>query len=202
MAENRVIIEGGFPPGNPVNVTGTVTSTPTGTQTVAGTVGSVITTNPNFSGVYLFSSPNTAGVALANNFVTLYNPVGSGKNVILGGAVTSCITGAASNVTDAMTIFRFFGAPTGGVVQTPVKFKTSYPNPVAEVRTGNPTVTVDGPISMTPPALGTTIGLLHVAMVPAGFGEFTLAPGEGLVLRTLTGDTDQRWNLSQVWGEM
>lgn len=193
MAENVVRIEGSVP------------TIPSGTQTVSGFVTASLVKDPSLAGVYIFSLDEVPGVAAANNYLSLFNPIGSGKNVIFVGAFISCVTAGGSSVTAPMRGFRA-AAISGGTLQADsasVRFITANPDPVAEVRTGNPSATLDGAIFNSPPAISATTGStsVHAALVPSGTGPFLLVPGEGIVLRTSAGDTDLRWNLSFVWAE-
>lgn len=198
MAESTVRIDGTVP------VTGTVIATPTGTQAVSGTVSSIATKDPTITGVYVYSNDVAAGVVAANNFLSLFNPVGSGKTVIFAGAFLSCTSIAAITSPAPMRGFRITTA-TGGTLQatnTVAEFISTMPTQVAEIRTGNPTVTLGPAIFNSPPAVGAgVIAPVHTVPVPPGTGPFTLAPGEGIVLRTASGDVDMSWSISVVWME-
>lgn len=201
-----------------VRIDGVVPTSPTGTQNVAitgqpisvtgGPVTQYSVQNPAIDGVYIFSAAGLAGVVAANTFLTIYNPVGSGKIVSIGGAFVSMVAAAASGATAPMRGYRFAGAPTGGTVQaaaTIAKFATAYPNASAEIRLGNPTVTLGAALWNTPPAVTTGAGggqFIHAVEVPPGVGPFSLAEGEGVALNTSAGDTDQVWNISIAWAEI
>lgn len=164
------------------------------------------TTNPAIVGSYDFSIGNTPGVVAANNFMTLFNPVASGRNVLFGGAFISSAAAGATSTAEPMRGFRITTA-TGGALQAVAdiaKFNTASPNPVAEVRTGNPSVTLGAAIFNSPPTISASVGstAVHAVAVPPAAGPFILAQGEGVVLRTSAGDTDQSWNLSIVWVEL
>lgn len=203
MAEKTVRIEGTVP------VSGSLT--PSGTQNVT-IVGNTSTTplfttgapNPAVAGTYVFSIGNVPGVAAANNFLSVFNPVGSGKNMFFGAAYISMGTTAPVGNTEPMNVFRITAA-SGGTLQAASavgKFQTTMADPTAEVRIGNPTVTVGAQLSNTPgisPNPGSTP--VHIVTVPSIAPPFILAPGEGVAMRALNGDTDQRWNLSIVWSE-
>jgi len=154
---------------------------------------------------YVYSFANTAGVVAANNFLTLYNPVGSGKTITLGGVFISCSTTGPSNATDPMRGFRISAAPTGGTVQaasTVTKSVSSTAATIADIRIANPTATALTPFFNSPAlnsgAQGT--GVVHQIINPPGTA-FLLVPGEGVLLQTATGTTAQRWNVSVAWGE-
>ncbi|HEY6021929.1 MAG TPA: hypothetical protein VIY48_19295 [Candidatus Paceibacterota bacterium] len=189
MAENAVRIEGG-----------TVTAVPTGVANVTAV------RSTSIKGVYDFSLPQAVGVVAANNFISLFNPVGSGRVLSLGSVFISSSTTAASTITEPLRGFRITSA-TGGTLQTTsaiAHFITSDPDTLAEVRTGNPTVTLGAPFLNSPPFSGGAAGsgTVHVIPVPGGLAPFTMVEGEGMVLRTNSGDIDQRWNISIVWSEV
>lgn len=194
MAEKRVLIEGMY---EGATFSG-VTQNPMPTVTVI---------NPAIDGVYVFSIANVPGVALANNFVSLFNPLGSGKVLSLGGFFFSSTSAGAASETEPMRVFRITAASAGTLANNATdvaKFQTAYPTPVAQIRTANPTVTLGAPFVNSPPVI--TVGSggtgVHEVPLPAGLGAFTLAPGEGVVIRTALGDTDQRWNITSVWAEV
>lgn len=227
MAEQRVFVDN--PATNPVNVTGSVTSTPggtqdvnvvspnplptspTGTQNVSLTASSAtVSTTPVRSaaidGVFVFSIGNVTGVAAANNYLTLFNPVGSGKTVSFGSAFISSTAAGGTSVTDPMQGFRITAA-SGGTLQVDsavAKFISSEPDPVAEVRTGTVTATLGPQVFNSPPALASTVGStnVHIIPVPGGLAPFLLAEGEGIAFRQAVGDVDLRWNMSIVWAEI
>lgn len=208
MSELRVNVDN--PSTSPVNVTGSITTSPSGTQNVAVT-GQPITTlavkDPAITGAYVFSADEVVGVVAANNYLSIFNPVGSGKTIMFAGAFLSAVTAGGSAVTAPMRAYRAT-AISGGTLQADsasAKFVTSYPDPVAEIRTGNPAATLDGAIFNSPPALSAGSGstAIHpVIAIASGIGTFLLAPGEGVVMRQTTGDVDLRWNLSITWAEI
>lgn len=194
-----------------VRIEGSVPTTPSGTQNVAITGNSSTTPlyttmapNPLVAGTYVFSIGNVPGVAAATNFISVFNPVGSGKSLFFGAAYISVSGAAPIANTEPMNIFRITAASVGTLQAASAigKFQTTMADPVAEVRTGNPTVTTGAQLSNTPGIVanpGSTS--VHIVTVPAVAPPFVLAPGEGVVMRALNGDTDQRWNLSIVWSE-
>lgn len=209
MAEQRVFVDNSS--SFPIPVTGSVTSTPSGTQNVNITnpLSDPVHVTPvkdnAITGVYVFSADEVPGVAAANNYLSLFNPVGSGKSMYVGGAFISCVTAGGSTVTAPMRGFRVTTA-TGGVLQATSaisKFITANPDSIAEVRTGNPTVTLGAGIFNSPPAISAGSGTtaVHQVLIPPNSGPFLLAPGEGIVFRETTSDTDLRWNLSISWAE-
>lgn len=169
------------------------------TVTVAG-----VRKDPAVYGVYLASVSLQVGVVAANNFFSLFNPVGSGKFLSLGGFFFSSYGIGSTTASEPMRGFRITDASGGAAFTDIAKFDSRYRDPVAEVRTTNPTVTLGPPIFNSPPPLGTGgIGtqFVHAVDIPPGAGSFTLLPGEGVVARTASGDVDQFWNITCVWGE-
>lgn len=177
---------------NPISVQGTVT-------TVPGISSSV-------TGVYAFTVLDAPGVVAANNFVSLFNPIGSGKNLVLfGGSISSYIAGGGSTTKNSMQVQRVTAASAGTLQATSAiaKFVSTYANPVAEVRTGNPTVTLGANFIAAPPPINpNTNNYVYEIEPPPGVGPFLIVPGEGIVVRTAVGDTDQNWDINIVWGEV
>lgn len=152
---------------------------------------------------FTFNLPDVTGVVAANNYLSLFNPIGSGKTIVIYRATITPWTTAASNTFVSMQALRVTAA-SGGSLQTPNKFMSSQAASIAEVRTSNPTVTTTGNtiFSAAPPlsagAQGATAQL--VTEIPSG-ATFVLAPGEGIVAQTSSGNTGQKWNFSLTWLE-
>ena len=148
-----------------------------------------------------------AGVNAANNFLSLFNPVGSGKVISVGaGYVSSYATVNTSIPTVPMNLFRITAA-SGGTLQTNstavAKFQTSQPTSIAEVRTGNPTLTVGAQLANIAPAEGVFATDQFIQAAPSVYPPFTLAEGEGVAYRqTAAGQTTTFWNFSIVWAEL
>lgn len=166
--------------------------------------------NPSVKGAYVFSVGAVPGVVAANNFISLFNPSGSGRTISLGAAYTSSFAIAAALTPAPMNGFRVTAA-SAGTLQTNStavsKFQTSFPGSIAEIRTGNPTCTIGAQIFNASPVVTTggsagSSTLQNVAAAPAVYPPFTLAEGEGIVLRTLSGLVTTLWNLSIVWAEV
>lgn len=182
-----------------------ITTVPSGTQAVSGTISTYNITNPNAIGSNNFSISAVPGVVAANNFISLFNPVGSGVNLMFNGAFISCSSTANNGAGVPLRGLRITAA-SGGTLQTNstaiAKFKSSDATSVAEIRIGNPTVTLGAPIFNSPPAVGTNQTTpVHAMVPPPAAGPYTLVPGEGIVLRTESGLTSQVWNMSIVWSE-
>lgn len=194
MAENRVIIDG-------------MTSNLVYPGTSTNPLPVIITANPQIDGTYILSIANVPGTVLPQTFITLFNPVGSGKQVIVGGMFISTVAAAGTAATQPTRIHRISAAPTGGSVVSAVdifKFNTSNPDPVSVLRIGNPTAVLQAPASNTPPPVTTGAGggqFVHEVDPPTGT-TVLLAPGEGVAVHNSTGDTAQRWNISLAWAEV
>ncbi len=211
MAENRILVEGMYPPGTALPVSGTVTTNPSGTQNVAVTgqpLSFYMVQNPSLDGAYVYSQAEVPGVAAANNFMTLTNPVGSGKTIVFAGAfISSFIVGDTGATITSMRGYRAT-AVSGGTLQaasTVGKFQTLQPDPVGQIRTGGVTATIGTALFNSPPYIGaakSSSPFVHQVPIPPQGGLFTLAEGESMALRTEVGDVDTRWNLSLAWGEI
>lgn len=208
-------------PSGTQTVSGTVTSTPSGTQNVAITgqpINMVMTANTSSTplytvagmpaGVNLYSTLvfDTLGVVAANNFLSVFNPIGSGKTLVFYQFTCFPWATAATSATVSMLVFRTTAASAGTLVAAANvgKFSTASPNSVAEVRTGNPTTTnATVPILAIPPAVTaapTGIGSVASIVPPTG-ASFVCAPGEGVVARTTAGAIGQLWDMGFTWSE-
>lgn len=155
---------------------------------------------------YTTSIHDVPGVVAANNFISVFNPSGSGKTLIFYALfVIPWAIGVTTGVA-SMRIDRISASSGGTLVPTTSigKFITSSPNSVAEVRTGNPTLTKVGLSigSFPPPLTGSKQGASS-ALSNAGVGgaSFACLPGEGISYSTSSGDVDQMWNLGFIWSE-
>lgn len=142
------------------------------------------------------------GVAAANNYVSLFNPVGSGKIMLPTGFFISSTCVTPLDLTDPMRVLRITASSGGNLVATAdvAKFSTAHPNHTAELRTGNPTVTLGAAIINSPQPIDKRSSNVHQIDLPPG-ASFVCRPGEGLVLRTEAGNTGVFWNVSLVWVE-
>lgn len=148
------------------------------------------------------------GVVAANNFLSIFNPAGSGRLFTVLLYRVYPYAGAASTATNSMAAWRT-SAASGGTLRSNAtdvsKFDTAQLNSVAEVRVGNPTVTLVNtvPVAAVPPAItaaGAGVGPA-VSVEPPSGALFRIRPGEGVVARTAAGDVDQLWTLSISWYE-
>lgn len=210
MPEKTIAVTNPELSNRPLVVSGTVTAVPTGTQDVNILTSAILNTtaarSPSIKGVFVFSIGNVVGIAAANNYLTLFNPSGSGKILSFGSAFISSMAAGGTTVTDPMQGFRITAA-SGGTLQAAsatAKFISSEPAPIGEIRTGTVTATLGAQLFNSPPAISATTGStnVHIIPVPGGLQPFTLVEGEGIALRQATGDTDLRWNMSIVWAEI
>lgn len=152
----------------------------------------------------VFEAP---GVVAANNFLSVFNPVGSGKLVTILLYRVYPYAAGATTATSSMAAWRT-SAASGGTLRTNstdvAKFDTAEPNSITEVRVGNPTCTLVGsnPVAAIPPAITTGAGGgSGVAVEPPGGATFRVRPGEGVVARTAAGNVNQLWTVVISWYE-
>ena len=174
---------------------------------INGLLGTFPVINPVFKGGYVYSNAQVSGVVAANNYLSLANPVGSGRVITVAGVFISSVVVADIGVTVDPMRGWLATAISGGTLQlasTIGKVRSTMPTPVGEIRIGNPAATLGGSWFNSPPLIGASkASAPFVHQVPATIasGTITLLPGEGTVLRTESGDVDQRWNLSIAWNE-
>lgn len=181
MAENVIRIEGITP--------------------ISGLMPVVETAPTGVSDAYGYSMHDIPGVVAANTFLSVFNPLGSGKNLYLVQVVVSRFAIGSSTGAVSLEISRT-SAASGGVLQPAseiVKANTSDPDTVAEVRTGNPTTTIVAEVIAFSPPLGGNWSTTADVVTGSPTTPFSLQPGEGIAYRTQSGDTNQRWNITQYW---
>lgn len=171
-------------------------------------IGTYTVQSPIIKAAYVYSLLDAPGSTnTPNNFISLYNPVASGKTLVLLGTFISCYVASGGSTTRNSMHGHLASAISGGTLVTAssiAKFQSSFANPTAEVRTGNPTATTAAEFFQSPPPIGTTASQ-YVHSVGYGAstngGGFVFAPGEGMVIQTNNGNINQTWNISLVWGE-
>lgn len=175
---------------------------------VSGTLATFLAASPAIKGAYIASITDAPGVVAANNFMTLVNPVASGKTIVILGTFVSTYVASGASTTRNSLQGQAATAVSGGsllAVSAIGKFVSTMSNAVAEVRTGNPAATAGANLFNSPPPIGVTASQF-VHSVGGGAstasGPLTLLAGEGLVIRTAAGNTSQTWNISVVWGEI
>lgn len=152
---------------------------------------------------YTAAIQDAPGVVAANNFLSVFNPGGSGKVVIFYASIVLPWASGATATAVSMNTFRTTAASAGSL-QTADKFSSASPAAAAVVRIGNPTVTTTGAsLGAFPPAMTAAAGGAspNALSAPAG-ASFVCVPGEGLVLTTASGNVNQLWNLGFIWAEV
>lgn len=155
---------------------------------------------------YFHTVADAPGVVAANTFMSVLNPVGSGKLVVFFQAEIKSYSVGASLAASSIHAHRISAASGGTQIAAAnvSRFVTTWANPVAEVRVGNPTITQVGLVlnAWPPPIAPTeaTFGGGFSTSTPPGAG-FVCLPGEGLAFFTNSGDVDQRWNITPIWAE-
>src|SRR6478752_4988367 len=86
-------------------VSGTVTTVPSGTQNVAITGQPIATTPGAIAGqnFYFYNLQDAPGVVAANNFLSIFNPAGSGKNITAYQVIVNPWAAAAATTDVSMT---------------------------------------------------------------------------------------------------
>lgn len=159
--------------------------------------------DPSWTGVYFHAVVDAAGTVASNNYLSVFNPVGSGKIAIALGFIAGSYSTATVTGAQSLTAFRTTAASAGTQITAPnvSRFLTAFPNPASEVRVGNPTATTTGNkmIGIVPVIGGGAQTGTTVAPTPGA--SFVFLPGEGIVFNVPAGDTDQFWNMQYVWAE-
>lgn len=144
------------------------------------------------------------GVAAANNFLTIANPSASAIKVCFDRIhVRSNAAGEATG--QPPMIISLASSISGGSLVTNstgvARLRSAFPTAQAQIRTTNPTATAGAPVytirSVESSGAGTGPGVEFDGLHPF----FCLEPGEGIVFRTASGDTDQRWVIGIMWQE-
>lgn len=162
--------------------------------------------NPAFLGGYVFSEDEHPGVVAAENHMALTNPVGSGKVITLAGVFISQANIAAVSVASPIRGYLATGVSGGTLQPASVigKVRSTMSDPVGQIRVNGVTATLGAAWFNSPPLFSTgAASATFVHQVPAtvASGSMTLLPGESTVIRTESGDTDQRLNISIAWNE-
>ena len=153
---------------------------------------------------YIFSMDSVANVATANNYLSLFNPTGSGRVIIVGGFFISSSLLTSSSITASLRGWRI-SAASGGTLQADSavgKVQSRFPDPIAQVRTENPTVTLGAALFNSPSPIQDKAAPVHDVALPSIGAVFTMVPGEGIVLRSESGiGVGATWNITAVWAE-
>jgi hypothetical protein len=154
---------------------------------------------------YFHAAIDMPGVVAANTFLSIFNPVGSGKTVSFFSIAPDSYATGASSTPSSLVVDRTTAASGGTQIAAANinKLITIQPNSIAEVRTNNPTITKSGiTLYSWPPPLATGVGGSSSAYssVPPGQGFFCL-PGQGIALSTPAGNINQVWSIKVTWAE-
>lgn len=167
-----------------------------------------LATIPPGAQVYQYVVADAPGTAASQNFMSVFNPVGSGKNIVTAAFIVESYAIGASTTPNSLQLFRTTAASGGTLVSAAniTKYITSQTNSIAEVRTGNPSATLltgNVPLSFAQPPVGSGLGDNGATLVQAATGAApTLKPGEGIVFNTAAGNTNQVWNIQLIWLEL
>lgn len=178
------------------------------TSAINGLIGSYPVTNPAFKGGYVYSRAQTAGVVAANNYLALFNPLGSGRSLVVAGVfISSSIVGDITATADPMRgwLATLISGGTLEPASAIGKVRSTMPTPAGQIFINNPAATLGASWFNSPPVLGVAkqaSPFVHQIPAAVAGGPITLLPGEGTVIRTESGDTDQRWNVSIAWSEV
>ncbi len=157
---------------------------------------------------YIYSSQQMVG-STAVNYVygSLYNPVSSGKNLVVQRMETR--VQATTTATYIAINFRRISTSTGGTLVTAANLapkNSSSGTATAEVRNTGPTVTYTSPttsrlsVVITPGAVNQINGIQELQITTND--EFILKPGEGIAMQMeAAGDTDQKVFFAVQWYE-
>jgi hypothetical protein len=153
---------------------------------------------------YVFSIDAVQNQAGAYVFLSLFNPAGSGRVILVGGIFISSTLLTSSSITSSMRGWRISTASAGTLQadSAVTKVRGHFPDPTAEVRTSDPTVTLGSAFFNSPAPIADKQAPVHEIENPPGLPPFTCAPGEGIALRTASGiGIGATWNLSVAWAE-
>jgi hypothetical protein len=160
---------------------------------------------PSGAHVYQFAMVDTPGVVAANNFLSHFNPAASGKTAAPLGLVIQPYAINNSSTPNSMTLFRTSAASVGTLISaaTITRWNPGIdPNPVTEIRTGNPTVTTTGlALIGIAPIVSSGASSNSAALVAPFTIPPTLPNSTGLVFTTAAGNVNQLWNIQYTWME-
>lgn len=157
---------------------------------------------PRPQGIYLHSIAEVQGTVEPQTFMTVFNPVGSGRNLALATVAISYSNTNPATEPAPMRGWRISAASGGTLIAAAdiAKFNTLASNSVAQVRVGNPTATLVQPVFNSPAPIDNRSSNVHSVDIPAG-ATFLIRPGEGLAIHKEAGITSAFWNVTTVWAE-
>jgi len=155
--------------------------------------------------VYFHAVVKAPGVSgLPNEFLSVFNPSASGRAVIALGFICQSYSINSATSTEPLQVFRTTAASGGSLTAAGNvnRFDPLHPDPVAQVRTSNPTVTKSGLVMLgIAPVISVGTGSNGQTVAPTPGASFIIYPGTGITFGTADGDADQIWNLQFIWGE-
>ena len=153
-------------------------------------------------GVYLHSIAEVQGTVEPQTFMTLFNPVGSGRVLALSTVALSYTNVNPATEPAPMRGWRI-SATTGGTLIAAAdmaRFDNLQSNPVGQVRVSNPTPTLTQALFNSPAPIDNRSSAVHNVDIPAG-AQFLIRPGEGLAIHKEAGIVSASWNVTMVWAE-
>lgn len=161
--------------------------------------------DPTYISAYIWAIHDQPATVAAKNFLSLFNPSGSGRSLIVLGVTVADYSVNSVTAATSMEVWRTTAASGGTQITGPNvnRFLTAAPDPLAEVRINNPTVTLAGADALIgfPPSLGSGAQSPNTVSPTPG-ASFVILPGQGVVFVQNAGDVDERWNLQIVWAEV
>lgn len=156
---------------------------------------------------YSYGIDDVPGSVAVSNFVSFFNPPGSGKIMLVFQATVGAYAVGVSSTDTSMSV-RLLTSASGGTLVDPdtiYPLRSDWPNPKVEVRIDNPTIGLGAPATLVsfPPAITSGIGggVTSSVTTPTATGV-PYGPGEGLVFRTEAGNVNQRWDVLFIWAEV
>lgn len=156
---------------------------------------------------FLFSMDMVPNVAAANNYVSLFNPSGSGKVVALASLFISSTLFTSSSIPNSLRGYRISTASGGSLVTNSTDIASiqghlTGADSAVQIRTGNPTCTLGPALFNSPSPIQDKAAPVHDVDLPPTAPPFTLFPGQGVVLRSTAGiGASAYWNITIAWAE-
>lgn len=155
---------------------------------------------------YSYTMIDVPGVVATNNFVSILNPANSTRVMAFVNLIANAYATTTSQTAASMGIYKATNVSGGTVDSTNIaRFNTQLTTSVAEVRIGNPTLTRNKLVLYIPPPIssgtGVTTSTSELVTPVSVTNTLLLYPGEALCATTLSGNTNQVWNLNFAWVE-
>lgn len=155
--------------------------------------------------IYLHALVDQPGVVGSHVWMSVFNPSTSTKAVVLLSGTFDSYAAASTSTLESMQAFRISAASGGTLIAASAvnRLDTLWPDPVAELRIGNPTVTTVGtPLRGFAPVIATGAGTSASGAASLPAGSLICYQGQGVAVRTDAGDVDQIWDIQLVWAEV